>query len=120
MDPALSPNTNLAWSTVTDLRLPDKGALKLRDQNELVRKVTSTAFNMLQTSIMFRHAFPNALLTTDFILEALLAAISRLPTATPGAAEMRERILIDHGYLAKLSMLVCHMPHFHIFFFQYL
>jgi hypothetical protein len=78
---------NLPWSTVTDLRLPDKGTLKWKDQNEIVRKVTSNAFNALQASMMFIHAFPDALLTASFIQQGLLKAISHLPTALPGSVE---------------------------------
>ena len=90
------------WPVKTELHFSDKGSLKLTNQNKIVRKAISDSFTVLHTSIIFLHAFPDALLSATFIQQVLLTATSRLP----GATEIRKRILIDHGYYMKMSILV--------------
>ena len=95
-------NPSQHWPVETELRTSDKGSLKLTNQTEIMRKAISDSFTVLHTSIVFLHAFPDVLLTATFIWQALLTATSCLP----GAMEMRKRILIDHGYYMKMSILV--------------
>ena len=90
------------WPVEMELHISDKGSLKLTNQTEIMRKAISDSFTVLHTSIVFLHAFPDALLTATFIQQALLTATSRLP----GATEIRKHILIDHGYYMKMSILV--------------
>ena len=72
------------------------------NQNKIVWKAISDSFTVLHTSIKFLHTFPDALLSATFIQQALLTAMSCLP----GAMEICNRILIDHGYYMKMLILV--------------
>ena len=96
------------WPVETDLHIVPGKMLKLTDQNDIMRKAITESFPVLYASIVLQHAFPDALLTNSFIRDALLAAISRFPSA----GNIRARILNDHGYFAKISPLVSLTTHF--------
>ncbi|KAF8259609.1 hypothetical protein EI94DRAFT_1706971 [Lactarius quietus] len=56
---------------------------------------------ILHSKIILENAFPDALLTTTFVWQALITATSCLPSAT----EIHNRVLIDHDYFLKISIL---------------
>jgi hypothetical protein len=74
-----------------------------------MRKAISDAFTVLHSSIIFHHAFPDAVLTAMFVRQALLTATSCMPYSS--GEEICKRILIDHEYYSTMSILVC-LPHF--------
>jgi hypothetical protein len=61
------------------------------------------AFELLHASIMFKHAFPDRLLTNKFIEDALSTAALHVPNAD----DVHVRILHDHSYCSTISALVC-------------
>ncbi|KAI9445639.1 hypothetical protein BJY52DRAFT_1194228 [Lactarius psammicola] len=79
-----------AWPTDTDLVLPPGTTkLMLTSQQPLVRAVVQDAIKNLRASLMFSHAFPDAIVAFSFTKESLIAAaeshkpvkIAQLPCA---------------------------------------
>ncbi|KAI9453765.1 hypothetical protein BJY52DRAFT_1189338 [Lactarius psammicola] len=68
---------------------------------QLIRDVITASFPFLRASIVTHHAFPDAILTSTFVLRALVAATSHNPNATC----IQLRIVNDHMYLAKMITL---------------
>lgn len=98
-----SEDATSRWPLETNLIYgsnPNK--IKLTDQNEVVRRTIKSTFNILHASIIFQHAFPDALLTTKFIQTALLEASSNISAAK----HVHDRILNDHSYFSIISLLV--------------
>ncbi|KAN0131589.1 hypothetical protein V8E53_010431 [Lactarius tabidus] len=96
-------SVNPLWPVETDLRLSSSGRIKLTDQNTIMRKAISDAFTVLHSSIIFHHAFPDAVLTATFVRQALLTVTSRMPYSS--GKEIRKCILIDHEYYSTMSIL---------------
>jgi hypothetical protein len=72
-------------------------------QLPLIRTVVQDAFENLRASLLFENAFPDSHLTILFVRKNLIgAARSHLPRAV----DIHKRLLIDDGYLEKLSRLV--------------
>jgi hypothetical protein len=61
------------------------------------------AFELLHASIVLKHAFPDHLLTCNFIEDALSTAVLHVPNAE----DIHVHILQDHGYCFTMSTLVC-------------
>lgn len=96
------------WPEDTDLRSSGNGRIRLTDQTAIVRTTITEAFELLHASIMFKHAFPDHLLTSKFIEDALSTAALHVPNAE----DVHVRILQDHNYLFMMSALVrvCPLP----------
>ncbi|KAI9439651.1 hypothetical protein H4582DRAFT_2075020 [Lactarius indigo] len=77
------------------------GKPKLMEQSQLLRNIITASFPHLHASIMVTHAFPDAVLIGSFVLRAFLTATSH----NPHAAHVRRRIVHDHEYLAKMTIL---------------
>ena len=91
------------WPVDTDLHFSSGlGKVKLTDQTPIVQATITDAFDFLHASIIFEHAFPDALLTSKFIQDALTTASLHIPNAE----DVHVRILNDHAYCSKMSTLV--------------
>jgi hypothetical protein len=91
------------WPEDTDLCL-NSGRLKLTDQTSIVRKTITKSFELLHASIILEHAFPDVLLASKFIQDALSTASLHVPDADV----VHIRILQDHNYFEMMSTLVSH------------
>ncbi|KAI9431985.1 hypothetical protein H4582DRAFT_2084268 [Lactarius indigo] len=89
------------WPDETNMRIPKSGKPKLMEQSQLLRNIITASFPHLHASIMVTHAFPDAVLIGSFVLRAFLTATSH----NPHAAHVRRRIVHDHEYLAKMTIL---------------
>ncbi|KAN0140700.1 hypothetical protein V8E53_001527 [Lactarius tabidus] len=65
---------------------------------------------MLHASIQLKHAFPNQLLTTKFLVDALSTASLHVPNAE----DVHVCLLRDHGYCSKM----CSLPRARISIFR--
>ena len=84
----------------------DSKKVMLTAQRSLVRVVIQDSFDIIRTSLMFTHAFPDGPLAIQFAKEALLrSALNH----TPGAARIYQRLLKDKEYLWKIIPLVSQM-----------
>ncbi|KAI9446878.1 hypothetical protein BJY52DRAFT_1228605 [Lactarius psammicola] len=96
-------DTAYQWPVETDLVFRSKsGKIRLTEQNLTVRATIAFAFGHLHASIIFQHAFPDALVVTKFIRQALLDASSEIPAAKG----VQVRILNDDSYFRTISTLV--------------
>jgi len=75
----------------------------LTTQLLLMRSIFQDAFEHLQASLLFIHAFPDPALTCSMISEALGVATQ---AHLPRAANIRHRLELDPEYLAKMCCLV--------------
>ncbi|KAI9455715.1 hypothetical protein BJY52DRAFT_1224575 [Lactarius psammicola] len=89
-------DTAYQWPVETDL------VFRLTEQNLTVRATIAFAFGHLHASIIFQHAFPDALVVTKFIRQALLDASSEIPAAKG----VQVHILNDDSYFRTISTLV--------------
>ncbi|KAI9453909.1 hypothetical protein BJY52DRAFT_1189256 [Lactarius psammicola] len=95
-------DTAYQWPVETDLVFRSKsGKIRLTEQNLTVRATIAFAFGHLHASIIFQHAFPDALVVTKFIRQALLDASSEIPAAKG----VQVRILNDDSYFRTISTL---------------
>lgn len=79
------------------------GNIKLTDQTSIVRATITKAFGFLHASIVLENSYPDALLTSKFIQDALSTAALHVPDGE----DLHVRILKDHPYFVKMSILVC-------------
>ncbi|KAN0136269.1 hypothetical protein V8E53_005874 [Lactarius tabidus] len=89
------------WPKDTDLCLNASGNIKLTDQTSIVRATITKAFGFLHASIVLENSYPDALLTSKFIQDALSTAALHVPDAE----DVHVRILKDHPYFVKMSIL---------------
>jgi hypothetical protein len=61
------------------------------------------AFGFLHASIMLENSYPDALLTSKLIQDALSTAALHVPDAE----DVHVHILKDHPYFIKMAILVC-------------
>ncbi|KAI9432635.1 hypothetical protein BJY52DRAFT_1199059 [Lactarius psammicola] len=95
-------DTAYQWPVETDLVFRSKsGKIRLTEQNLTVRATIAFAFGHLHASIIFQHAFPDALVVTKFIRQALLDASSEILAAKG----VQVRILNDDSYFRTISTL---------------
>ncbi|KAI9447170.1 hypothetical protein BJY52DRAFT_1193540 [Lactarius psammicola] len=92
-----------AWPTDTDLvSPPGTTKLMLTSQQPLVRAVVQDAIENLRASLMFSHAFPDAIVAFSFTKESLIAAAE---SHKPGATYIQRRLQQDEDYLVKIAQL---------------
>ncbi|KAI9450402.1 hypothetical protein BJY52DRAFT_1191878 [Lactarius psammicola] len=95
-------DTAYQWPVETDLVFRSKsGKIRLTEQNLTVRATIAFAFGHLHALIIFQHAFPDALVVTKFIRQALLDASSEIPAAKG----VQVRILNNDSYFRTISTL---------------
>ncbi|KAF8264245.1 hypothetical protein EI94DRAFT_1806062 [Lactarius quietus] len=95
-----NPGTpEVKWPADMNLVIPNSHRIKLREQSEVIQEVISDSLPFLRASIMVDYAFPDVLRTMTFLMHALIAGSAGHPSATA----LRNRILHDHVFLAKLS-----------------
>ncbi|KAF8260811.1 hypothetical protein EI94DRAFT_1811234 [Lactarius quietus] len=84
------------WPLSTDLKLVKtiKGAaqMMLTLQPAVIWSVIANSFEGLRASLLFKHAFPDSVLSVTFIREALITLAS---IYGPSAADMQTRLTID-------------------------
>ena len=99
-----SPSAPRHWSQDTDLccKSPSR-KIRLKDQTPIIQATISTSFNFLHASLVLEHAFPDAMLSRKFILDALSTAALHVPNAEG----VHVRIHTDHTYFVQLAALVC-------------
>ncbi len=101
---SVATESSSVWPTDTDLQLiPRSNCLMLTMQNLLIRAVIQDAFDNVQGSILFKHAFPDVVLALSFICDALISAAARYSPAT-GSIHMR--LKKDTEYMTKIVPLV--------------
>jgi len=92
------------WSSDTDvIFFPGTNKIMLTTQSPLMRSIFQDAFEHLQASLLFIHAFPDPALTHSMISEALGVATQ---AHLLRAANIRHRLELDPEYLAKMCRLV--------------
>ena|SRR6266702_6261063 len=75
---SVATESSSVWPTDTDLQLiPRSNCLMLTMQNLLIQAVIQDAFDNVQGSILFEHAFPDVVLALSFIHDALISAAAR-------------------------------------------
>ena len=96
-----------AWPSDTDLVVsPGTNKVTLTIQRPLIRMILQDAFENLRVSLLFKHAFPDAVLIPTFISLALIAATKAQRTR---ALDIYKRLICDEGYLVQLARLVSYM-----------
>jgi len=75
----------------------------LTTQSPLMRSIFQDAFEHLQASLLFIHAFPDPALTRSMISEAL-GVVTQAHLLR--VANIRHRLELDPEYLAKMCCLV--------------
>ena len=73
------------------------------EQSRLIQEVIMNSFTFLCASIILQHAFPDTLLTANFVTRALVSATQKDAAATL----LCRRILNNHTYQSKITILVC-------------
>jgi hypothetical protein len=68
----------------------------------IVRATITKVFGFLHASIVLENSYPDALLTSKFIQDALSTAALHVPDAE----DVHVHILKDHPYFVKMSILV--------------
>lgn len=90
------------WPTDTHLDRPDSGKIRLNQQQRPVRRVAKEAIQNLFVSLLWVHAFPDAVLRSKFNREALYKAARDLKLDN-----IKHRIQSDIEYVDSLSAIVC-------------
>jgi hypothetical protein len=108
----LSPSGH-AWPSDTDIQfVPGTTRVILTRQGTLLKSVLQDGFENLWASMLFEHAFPDLVLSQNFVRDALVTAAAR---SGPATASIHQRLLNDNSYLKKLTPLVstnvCPRPH---------
>ncbi|KAN0131759.1 hypothetical protein V8E53_010410 [Lactarius tabidus] len=86
----LSPSGH-AWPSDTDIQ-----------QGTLLKSVLQDGFENLWASMLFEHAFPDLVLSQNFVCDALVTAAAR---SGPAMASIHQQLLNDNSYLKKLTPL---------------
>ena len=96
-----------AWPSDTDLVVSlGTNKVTLTIQHPLICMILQDAFENLRVSLLFKHAFPDAVLIPTFISLALIAATKAQRTR---ALDIYKRLICDEGYLVQLARLVSYM-----------
>ncbi|KAH9171422.1 hypothetical protein EDB89DRAFT_2229939 [Lactarius sanguifluus] len=90
------------WPDETNLRSAISGKPRLTEQTQFMRDIITASFPHLRASIMIHDTYPDATLIGTFVLRAFLAAMSN----DLRAVHVHQRILHDHVYLSKMTVLV--------------
>lgn len=77
--------------------------LMLTRQQPLVRVVIQDSFEILHSSLLFTNAFPDGVLTTELIKDALVRSAQN---HSPGALTIYRQLLYDAEYFRKIMPLV--------------
>jgi hypothetical protein len=82
---------------------PGSTKVMLGLQSDLVQIVIQDAFEILLSSLLFIHAFPEGALTVQLVKDALIRAAQN---HTPGALCIYQRLQYSAEYLKKVMPLV--------------
>ena len=100
----LSHQADYPWSSDTDIVFfPGTNKIMLTTQSLLMQSIFQDAFEHLQVSLLFIHAFPDPALTHSMISKALGVVTQ---AHLPRAVNIRHCLELDLEYLAKMCHLV--------------
>jgi len=91
------------WPEITNLcTVPGTKRVTLSVQAPLMRLVIQDAFEHVRASLLFKHAYPDPIVTIGVVKEALLSAANG---HRPTASIIHNRLLHDDPYLFKMARL---------------
>ena len=91
------------WPEDTNVLNAADGKVRLTEQTPIVRATITKAFEFLHASIILKYAFPDSVLMSRFIEDALSTAALHVPNAE----DVHARILQDRRYCSQMFALVC-------------
>ncbi|KAN0134067.1 hypothetical protein V8E53_008285 [Lactarius tabidus] len=91
------------WPKNTDLYFNASGNIKLTHQTSIVQATITKVFGFLHASIMLENSYPDTVLTSKFIQDALSTAALHIPDAE----DVHVCVLKDYPYCVKMSILPC-------------